>query len=157
MLSSASGVIASLLSNSEVNDGTAVPAAYKNECQHTLPPKHDGVGQVLFVPRGYFIFPPLRLHPCVGVMSGGEERANAAVLAQMSTYHLILYELMRHIRHLSHHIRELLAFHFPPRSREPVWHVSYCPCVRTVHPAQLDERVKIGRDASKWGTNYGMD
>ena len=46
---------------------------------------------------------------------------------------------MRYIRHLSQRPREQLGFRFPPRCREPVRYVSYCPC-RVCGTSQSDQR-----------------
>ena len=55
MLYSVSGVSSLLLSNSDVNDGTAVPAVYNNRCQHASSSNFNDATQVLLVHSGRFI------------------------------------------------------------------------------------------------------
>jgi hypothetical protein len=83
MLCSTSGVISLLSSNSDVNDGTAVPAAYDDGCKHISSSKFT-VSRAVLVQVLY------------GWRRGKE--GGAAVLARPSTYHLILYELIRELR-----------------------------------------------------------
>jgi len=46
MVASVSGVISPPSSNSDVKDGTAVPAAYGNEHQYTTTPKSDDMSKL---------------------------------------------------------------------------------------------------------------
>lgn len=59
---------------------------------------------------------------------GGRE--NAIVPTRTSTHHLILHELVRHIRHLGQNVSPPLGLRLPSRSREPVRRESHC----AVHP-----------------------
>ena len=141
------------LSNSDVNDGIAVPAAYNNQHQPASLSKSNDTSQVVLAYGGFLIPPLLCLYPWVGTTSGGKE-GGRNILARTSTHHLILYELIGYMCHLSQRVREHLGFHFPSRSREPVWHISYC--LRRVYgtkskkkQAEVEYRLRVELDERK--------
>ena len=79
-------------------------------------------------------------------MTSGGKREKTVFLTRTPTHHLILYELIRCIRHLVQRVCEPLGFHFPPRSREPARHVSHCPRrVQGQPPVRSKKRTKNKR------------
>jgi len=68
----------------------------------------------------------------------GGDGENAIFPAPTSTHHLILHELMGHVRHLRQSVSEPLSLRFPSRSREPAGHVSHC----TVHPGPREREIR---------------